>query len=372
MRHSPIPNLPTLLLLISLIPSTGVSARSLLMWGPDPDLPRAALVGFRDTSVADHLPARLQTLLQAELAGTGKWRMLSGSHVDSVLGRVSISDTACTDSCMESLGRSLNASILFVPHLTRDDGATHLTLMEIHLDSQLVMDRADAELGEPRAGTLERLARLAVDRIAEEAPATGADSGSIQVSVSRSNKIWIDGNYAGYSPLVAEVWPGEHRVSVVPYPDAEVDDEPPPAAADLELEPMISFDYLWVQPEHGYRERHWHPSPVSDRSSAMASSRPTSSSRSSHHGGGHSGDEAGAIVAGAAVAAIGIGLLAAAASQPDSVWDQTYQDVTVRAGDTVQVAFQRVATGNGALKVLGVLSLIFGVVLIAAVVSSQH
>ena len=372
MRRPPIPKFLPLFLMASLIPLEVVPARSLLMWGSDDHLPQAALVGFRDTSAADHLPARLQSLLQAELERAGKWRMQTGSHVDSVLGRIALSDTDCTDACMESLARSLHATILFVPHLTRDDGATHLTLMEIHLDSQLVMDRADAELGEPRAGTLERLARLVVERIAEEAPASSADSGSIQVSAAPSNKVWIDGNYAGYSPLVAEVWPGEHRVSIVPYPDAESEDAPPPQASDLELEPVVSFGYLWVEPSHGYRERQWHPSAISDRSSAARPSRPISSSRPSHDGGGHSGDDAGAIVAGAAVAAIGIGLLAAAASQPDSVWDQTYQDVTVRAGDTVQVAFQRVATGNGALKVLGVLTLIFGVVLVVAVVSSQH
>jgi hypothetical protein len=369
MRHPPIPSFPTLFLLTAMIPFTVVPARSLWMWGSTDHLPQAALVGFRDTSVEDRLPARLRTLLQGELEGTGKWHMQTGSRVDSVLGRIAISDTDCTDSCMESLGRSLDASILFIPHLTRDDGATHLTLMEIHLDSQLVMDRADAELGEPRAGTLERLARLVVERIAENAPATSADSGSIQVSTSRSNKIWIDGSYAGHSPLIAEVWPGEHRVSVVPDPEAGAEDAPPPVS-DLELEPMVSFDYLWIQPAHGYRERHWRPS--SERSSAMAPSRPTSSSRPSHGNSQRSGDDAGAVVAGVAVAAIGIGLLAAAAAQPDSVWDRTYQDVTVRAGDTVQVAFRRTSTGSAGLRFLGVVMLIFGVVLAAAVASSQH
>jgi len=381
MHRTPIPSILPRSLLMALIPFGLVSARSINTSEPDPDLPRAVLVGFRDTSGENQLPSRLQRDLQSELAGTGKWRLQSGSVVDSTLRRIARSDSDCTDSCMESLGRSLDARILFVPHLTVAEGATHLTLMEIHLDSQLVMDRADAELGEPRAGTIERLAHLVVERIADESPGTESDSGpatensrvtsAIHVETFPPHEVWIDGSDVGTGPLTREVWPGEHRVSVVPQPRSDPD-AAAPRSSDFECEPVVSFGFLWVQPMHGYRERNWHPHAAGGRAIGSGSSGPIRNERPSHHGGGHSGDDAGAIVAGAAVAAIGIGLLAAAASQPDSVWDQTWQDVDVRAGDTVQVAFQRTSTGNEGLKVLGVLALVFGVVLIVAVASSQH
>jgi len=381
MHRTPIPSILPLSLLAALIPFGAVSARSINASEPDPDLPRAALVGFRDTSGENQLPSRLQSDLRTELEGTGKWRLRSGPEVDSTLRRIARADTDCTDSCMESLGRSLDARILFVPHLTVADGATHLTLMEIHLDSGLVMDRADAELGEPQAGTIERLAHLVVERIADESPVAEADSGSapgggrssaaIHVETFPPDEVWIDGNDVGTAPLTLAVWPGEHRVSVVPQPRSDRD-AAPGRSSDFECEPVVSFGFLWVQPVHGYRERNWHPHAPSGRSFGSGSAGPVHGERPSHHGGGHSGDDAGAIVAGAAVAAIGIGLLAASASQPDSVWDHTYQDVVVRTGDTVQVAFQRTSTGNAGLKVLGVLALVFGVVLILAVASSPR
>jgi hypothetical protein len=382
MHRTPIPSILPLSLLIALIPFGGVSARSINMSEPDPDLPRAVLVGFRDTSGENRLPSRLQRDLQSELEGTGKWRLQTGSGVDSTLRRIARSDSDCTDSCMESLGRSLDVRILFVPHLTSADGATHLTLMEIHLDSQLVMDRADAELGEPQAGTIERLAQLVVERIADQSPGTDSESGpapgggygssAIRVETFPTHEVWIDGNDVGTGPLTLETWPGEHRVSVVPPPRADPD-AAPPRSSDFECAPVVSFGFLWVQPMHGgYRERNWHPQASGGRTMRSGSSGPIRSERPSHHGGGHYGDDAGVIVAGAAVAAIGIGLLAASASQPDSVWDHTYQDVVVRARDTVQVTFQRTSTGNEGLKVLGVLALVFGLVLIVAVASSQH
>jgi hypothetical protein len=301
------------------------------------------------------------------------------------LRRIVGSNGDCTDSCMESLGRSLDVRILFVPHLTEGDGVTHLTLMEIHLDSQLIMDRADAELGEPQAGTIERLAHLVVERIADRyparvdsapspsrpapsasspstpAPQAGYGQGAIRVETYPSHEVWVDGVAAGTSPLTLEVWPGAHRVSVVPL--SGVGQEP--RSYDYEYVPVVSFGYTWGMPVYGYPYRYWYP-PVG---------RGRGWGGRYHHGyyGGGYDDDPGAIVAGAAVTAVGTGLLVAASDQPNSVWDHTYQDVTVRARDTVHVAFQRTENRDSdALTVLGVLTLVFGVVLLTAALSGPR
>jgi len=380
MRPSMVCGVFPLVLLATLAEPETVSAKSLWDLGPDTGVPRAALVGFRDTSAANHLPSRLQDDLRSELAATGKWRLREGGPVDSTLRRLAGAGDDCTDSCMESLGRSLDVRILFVPHLTEEGGVTHLTLMEIHLDSQLVMDRADAELGEPQAGTIERLAHLVVGRIAEQSPVsvdsplassppvlsgpssqTAYGTGAIRVETYPAHEVWVDGVAAGIGPLTLPVWPGVHRVSVVPL--SGVGDEP--LSYDYECVPVVSFGYLWGMPMHGYGYRYGYPSVVRARGWGGPYHR-------GYYRGGY--DYPGAIFAGAAVTAVGAGMVVAASDRPNSVWDRAYQDVTVRGRDTVQVAFHEMVArrNDDALTVLGVLTLFFGVVLLTAALSGPR
>jgi hypothetical protein len=369
------------LVMLAIMAGSGkASAKSLWDLSPDPSVPRAALVGFRDTAAASHLPSRLQNDLRSELVATGKWRLQEGGSVDSVLRRIAGSNGDCTDSCMESLGRSLDVRILFVPHLTEGGGVTHLTLMEIHLDSELVMDRADAELGEPQAGTIERLAHLVVERIADQSPArvdsapspsatahstpapqAGYGTGAIRVETYPSHEVWVDGVAAGTSPLTLAVWPGEHRVSVVPLPGVGQE----PRSYDYEYVPVVSFGYGWGMSAYGYPYRYWYP--------PMGRGRGWGGYHHRGYYGGWYDDYPDAIVAGAAVTAVGTGMVVAASDQPNSVWDHTYQDVTVRARDTVHVVFQRMENRDSdALTVLGVLTLVFGFVLLTAALSGPR
>jgi len=377
----------SLVMLATLAEPDAVSAKSLWDLGPDSSLPRAALVGFRDTSAANRLPSRLQNDLRSALAATGKWRLREGDPVDSTLRRLAGSGGDCTDSCMESLGRSLDVRILFVPHLTEGNGVTHLTLMEIHLDSQLVMDRADAELGEPQAGTIEKLAHLVVERIAESSPSrvdsvqpssssslsapapspppsqAAYGTGAIRVETYPAHEVWVDGVAAGIGPLTLPVWPGVHRVSVVPL--SEVGQEP--VTYEYECVPVVSFDYLWGMPMHGYGYGYRYGYPPVVRARGWGGPY--------HHGyyrGGYG--YPGAFVAGAAVTTVGAGLLVAADDRPNFVWDRAYQDVTVRARDTVHVAFHEMEDrrNDDAMTVLGVFTLFFGVVLLTAVLSGPR
>jgi|GEM_PF-1710784 len=389
MRPSLIRGVFSSILLATLAEPGTASAKSLWDLGPDTAVPRAALVGFRDTSGAKGLPTRLHADLISELGTTGKWRLQQGDRVDSVLRKLASSNGECTDSCMESLGRSLDVGILFVPHLTVGDGVTHLTLMEIHLDSQLVMDRADAELGEPQAGTIERLAHLAVERIADQstapvnsaaspltpvpsspsppkpAPQVGYGSGAIRVETFPSHEVWVDGVAAGTSPLTLEVWPGEHRVSVVPLSAVEQEQR----EYEYECVPVVSFGYSWGMPVYGYPYRYWYP-PVG-RGRGWGGPY----HRGYYHGyyGGWYGDP-GPIVVGAGMTAVGTGMLVAAGDQPNTVWNHAYQDVVVRARDTVHVSFRQVEDHreDDALTVLGVMTLVFGFILLTAALSGPR
>ena len=73
------------------------------------------------------------------------------------------------------------------------------------------------------------------------------------------------------------------------------------------------------------------------------------------------------------VAAVGVGLLVAAASMPDSVWKETWRDVRVKTADTQQVVFRKEPNGSKqGLGVIAILGMILGLGLVLMAASSKQ
>jgi hypothetical protein len=355
--------------------------------GPDTTLPLAAVVGFKsyqgDAAGLEDLSDRLFR----EAYRTGKWRLVERERADAILREQAFQQTnACSTSCETSIGRILGANTLLIPSFERYDEVSHLAIREVDASSGEVLRMAEAETDEPLSSGGRKLASLAIRRLVGDGSVPASDSGTISVTTWPPSPVWIDGERAGTSPLTVSVWPGTHRVSVTQCMRAPpaVQEDPPPSP-DFAVAALIdlrtgAFDHR-ARHDHrrphrernGYRnsapvQRDWSGEP----SRTSESKSESHESKNTKKGDDNDGATA-AVVAGVVVAAVGVGLLAAAASEPDSLWDRTSQEVRVKAGDTAKVVFQKSPNGNKtALNVIGVIGLMLAITLIAIGVSSRH
>lgn len=312
----------------------------------------------------------MQGFLFQELSKTNRWRLVDQEQVVTVVHERAFQEAkTCSTACLGALGSRLGAQTLLLPDLSRQDGISRLSVREVSVATGEVLRSAQAETDEPLSSSSKRLAQLVVARLAGDPTVTATDSGAIQVIANAPARIWIDGEDAGDAPLTREVWPGVHRVSLEPQHSI------PPARERPPPEPNFTVGAVFIFPLSsggGYGRRGGY----SQRPPAGAAFPRGSAPAPAGRGGSHSrggGDGTAEIIAGTVVAAVGIGLMAEASSMPDSVWSDTWHDVQVKAADTVSVEFHKDSNGDKtAMTVMGILGIMLGIVLVAAVLVSKN
>lgn len=206
------------------------------------------------------------------------------------------------------------------------------------------------ETAESISSSSRRVAKLLIGRLLRDPNVPPSDSGWISVTSNPSSEIWIDGVSKGISPMVVPVWPGKHRVAVLPGLTLE----PPKTRQqqpDVSAAPIVIVEEGSHSHHHHRTSRTWATEPSSDRKAPSESAKEKKND---------------AIVAGAAVAVVGAALLVGAASMPDSVWSDTWKDVHVGPADTARTEFRKVESGSkGALAFFGVAALAIGALIIA-------
>jgi hypothetical protein len=329
-------------------------------------IPLSALVGFETNPDQQRTLTQMQEDLFQELLKSRKWRLVDPARVASAIREGASQDAqACSTSCIRDLGSQLGVQTLLLPNLDRNEGISRLSVQEVDAASGAIIRSAQAETDESLPKSGRNLARLVVARLDGDPAAAPTDYGVIRVDANVPTAVWIDGEAVGESPLTWAAWPGVHRVSVEP-------DHPlPPDRDHPAYGPNFSFGAVFLfQTSGGGHGGHYggysqRPHPGGPYQ------RPVSGPGRSHRGG--NGDGTGTIIAGTLVTALGIGMVAHAASMPDSIWSGTWQDVQVKVADTTSVEFRKESNGDKtAMNVFGILGIILGVVLIAGVLASKN
>lgn len=332
-------------------------------------LPTSALLSFQDVPEGEEGLRTLLDRLFQEAFKARAWRLMERQRVDAILAERSFqSASSCSTSCAAQIGTLLGVRTLLLPEFDRVDGVSTISLRELDVATGEVLRIAYVETDESIGSSSRRLARLLIGRLLGDPSVPETDSGWISVASDPPAEIWIDGVSVGTSPLTVPVWPGIHRVAtapghVLPAP------KPQPTAPDASATTIIVVD--------GGRDHHHrhHPRPRfhpdGPHGEAPASNRdhagPSGNAKS-----GKSDGSGSAVAVGAVAAVAGVALVAAAASMPDSVWDETWKDAKAPVADTARVAFRKVENdGKGALGIIGVAALIFGV-LVAAIALQQQ
>lgn len=341
--------------LLPLVVASQVQAASKGLWGSAAardSLPTAALLGFRDIPTTEPGLRTLQDRLFLEAFKARRWRLLERQRMDAILAEHAFQGSAsCSTSCTADLGTMLGVRTLLIPEFDRDAGIIHASLRELDVGSGEVLRLAEAETDEPLSESSRTLARLLIGRLLEDPDVPSTDSGAISIVSEPSTTIWVDGVEVGRSPLTVAVWPGTHRVAVVPGRTLPPEVEPPPPA-DLSATTIVVVEDDGPRYGHHHRRRHdrgrrfqpdrYEPQPQAHQDAAEAQA-----------------------VTGAVAAVAGVALVAAAASMPDSVWSDEWRDIKVGTADTVKTEFHRQEnSGRGVVGVLGVAILAIGAVLL--------
>lgn len=316
-------------------------------------LPTTALLSFKAIPSGEDGLRSLLDRIFIEAFKSEHWKLIERQRVDAVLAERALQDASdCSAACASQIGSLLGARTLLVPEFDRVDGISSITLREIDVVSGEVLGIAEVETAESIGSSSRRIARLLIGRLLRDPDVPLSDSGYISVSSNPSSEIWIDGVSKGISPMVVPVWPGKHRVAVLPDQTLE----PPktkPVAPDVSAAPIVIVEERSHSHHHHAPPRRWNAKDTEDDRKAPPS-------------GSSSENKNGAIVAGAAVAVVGAALLVGAATMPDSVWSDTWKDVHVGPADTARAEFRKIESGSkGFLGVLGVAALAIGALIIA-------
>jgi hypothetical protein len=311
--------------------------------GGAPEPPSApvpsALLSFKSIPTGEEGLRVLLNRIFKEAFSSGRWRLMERQRVDALLAERGLQDAgACESGCVSGLGDLLGVRTLLIPEFERVDGVANISLRELDVATGEVLRFAEVETDKPLASSSKQLAQLLIRRLLGDSTVPASDSGYIAIDAIPATDIWIDGNPAGRTPLVATVWPGTHRIATSPghvLPPTEPDATPPDASAT---------SIVIVEPARTPRHHGHHGAP------------PPSSHGSPSSGNG----DAAAIAVGAAAAIAGVAMVAAA-TMPDSVWSSSWQDVKVGAADTARVDFRKDANpGKAGFGLLLVATLILG------------
>jgi len=345
------------LFLLPMLLASQLHAASKGLWGSPAardSLPTAALLSFQDIPTSEPGLRTLQDRLFLEAFKVRHWRLLERQRMDAILAEHAFQGSAsCSTSCTADLGSMLGVRTLLIPEFDRDAGIVHVSLRELDVGSGEVLRLAEAETDQPLSEASRTLARLLIGRLLEDPDVPVTDSGAIAITSDPPTTIWVDGIERGSSPLTVAVWPGVHRIAVIPgqtLPPPPIE-SPPPADLSATTIVVVHDD----GPRYGHRHGRRH-----ERGGRFQPDRYEAEPRTRNDA-----TETQAVT-GAVAAVAGVALVAAAATMPDSVWSDEWRDIKVGTADTVKTEFHRQEnSGRGIVGVLGIAILAIGAVLLA-------